>query len=531
MAENWFKDNDGFEEYMDDLMVRSGLPNNASNYVANWGLAIDNAFNGLSSYSQKLGTHEYGSSMEYMMILDDLTITQGKAPSADSLIMMDTTQFVKPTSTANRVYLDTELTENTKTLDYCKSLYVFGKTAATVIDPNGKEITLSPGVNDIVALGLKSGVYTLKTQCTYAGPFVPLGNEQSADIGGGMVVKQGSTLRYMLPNDAGTIDVYNSDGTSSATYKTLKLAVEYVGPDSEMTTDESVLVGTTANGTEVNILKGFDDLIQQIELVTSNTNASAQALWEIYDAAESKNQYIKPSSLIINVPGHKLSAAESKAVYIQAMKQIAQYAQENEDELTQITVNSESLGLYCFGDIYYQGKLWAQNVVFTPYNTTDSIVLSKGQNSWKGEGFAMIWAQTEDYASWDGEVSVGKSQMTDLSSGFTLDIKTMVSENEEVEQIDLTKTVIQKVDIVGPDTPDLVDDDDIKVLDATTLILLIVLELGIIIALIGYLMGSSILMIVGAIVAIIGVLFPQAISSIALGTFSWGDLVPLGWLF
>ncbi len=529
VAENWGKDNDGFEAYMDDLMVASGLPENAANYIANWGLAIDNSFNGLSDYTQKLGQHEYGATMVYKLVLDSMTVSQSQAPSADKLIMMDMTQFVKPTSTANRVYLDTELTSGTQSLDYCKSIYVFGQNKATIVGPDGSKTTLVPGVNDLVALGLESGVYTLQTQCTYAGPFVPLGNSHSATVGGGMVVKLGDSINYLLPTDAGSIDVYNSTGTRVSTSNTMKLAVDYVGPDGS-TTATSVLVGTNSAGTQANILKDYDSLIKQISTVISNTNTAAQALWEIYDACEEKNQYIKPSSLVINVPGHNLTAAEYKAIYIQAMKQIAQYAEDNEEELTEITANIESIGLYCYGDIYYQGKLWAENVVYTPYNTTKGITLNLGQNQWSGSGFAMIWAKTDSYESWDGVAAVGNSRLSDLSDGFSMNIKKIVSNNKEVESIDLTKTSIQKVDITPVPTPDPVDDDDLEVMNAAVLMLFIILELGVIIALIGMLTGNNILVIIGVIVAIIGILWPHAITSLIMGNFALGDLIPFGWL-
>lgn len=526
VAENWSKDNEGYEEYMDDLMMASGLTENAANYIANWNLAIDNAYNGLSTYSQKLGTRDYGKSVVYKMVLGDYDIKQPESPSTDEIMMLDTTQFVKPTSSANRVYLDTSLTTNTQSLDYCKSIYVFGQSNATIIDPDGKAITLSPGANDFVALGLQSGVYTLKTQYTYAGPFVPMGNSDAATVNGGMVVKQKNSLNYLLPTDSGSIMVYDSIGQFVTESETMKLVIDY----SEATAS-SVLVGTTSSGTQVNILKAYDDLIRQISLVVSNTDAAAQALWEIFDACEEKNRYIKPSSLIVQVPGHKLTAAEYKAVYIQAMMQIADYSKEYETELTEISTNVESIGLYCYGDIYYQGKMWAQNVVFTPYISTKGTTLSLGQNQWSGSGFAMIWAQTTDYSSWDGTTSIAKSKLSDLDDGYMLDIRKIVSSGEEVSQVDLTKKVIQKVDIGPTPTPDPVEDEDIKVMDATILMFLIIVELGIILCLIGLLTGSSALTIAGIVVIVFGILWPHVVTSLIMGDFTWGDLLsPLGWL-
>ncbi len=139
-------------------------------------------------------------------------------------------------------------------------------------------------------------------------------------------------------------------------------------------------------------------------------------------------------------------------------------------------------------------------------------------------------------------MNVGGAKITDLNTKFTLEISKMLEnkknedgkiEKVEIDYKELKRTEIQKiVDPSVPDVPDVVDSDDIKVLDAETLIMIILLELAAILILLGILFGfNAFLIIAGIIVAVIAVLWTQAVTGLLLGTLSWKDLVPFGWLF
>ena len=65
--------------------------------------------------------------------------------------------------------------------------------------------------------------------------------------------------------------------------------------------------------------------------------------------------------------------------------------------------NTESVDLIVYGDIYYNGQLWMENAIFTPYMTvSQSQTLTAGEEcEWGGPGFAMVWAQEENYYAGD----------------------------------------------------------------------------------------------------------------------------------
>ncbi len=543
VAEQWFKGNAGYDQYRDSILVKSGLPSNAANYMSNWNMTIDMIYSGISQYTYTLGQQDYGTTMIYKIIVGNKTLEQSDAPQQNQLIMLDMTQFVTPTSTNKMVYVDADLTDYGKNNDFCKTIYIMGPNVATITDSDGKKYDLQPGMNDITEIrsradasgttwALKSGVYELSDNATYAGPFVPLGTPVGADVHGGMAISLDSQLIYVLPSSSEGVDVYDSNGTLADEGATMNVVMSYEGPDG-MSSVSSILVGKKASGNELNIIKDYDGLVQQIATVSEATNNAAQALWEIFDACEAKNQFVKPSSLVINVPGVTVGSAEYKAIYIQAMRQIAAYGTDHEEELLSITTNLESIGLICYGNIYNNGQLWAENVIFTPYITTNDQILEVGKRvDWNGDGFAMLWATAPTYSEWNGVMNVGGAKITDLNTKFSLEITKMVDNGEEISYKELKRAEIQKiVDPDVPDVPDVIDPDDIHVLDAETLIMIILLELAAILILLGILFGfNAFLIIAGIIVAVIAVLWTQAVTSLLLGTLTVKDLVPFGWL-
>ena len=210
-------------------------------------------------------------------------------------------------------------------------------------------------------------------------------------------------------------------------------------------------------------------------------------------------------------------------------QQMADYLDGNEEDFDGWTVNKESIGLYCYGTVMRDGKVWAENVVFTPYITTSDQHLQIGTNTWGGSGFGMVWAQVENYSEWDGTASLTRYQQLDLEEGDTIIIEKMVKEGKEITEIDLTRAQIQKWN-TGSDPGQAIGDEDIAVLDAQVLMIFIIVELGMILFLLGTVTGIRLLSIIGIIVAIVGLLWPQVFTSLLLGDFVWGDLKPFAWL-
>ena len=62
VCDTWFKDNNGYSDYMNDIMVGTGLQTNAANYLYTWGAAIDNSYNNIFDYyADQISPNNYAS--------------------------------------------------------------------------------------------------------------------------------------------------------------------------------------------------------------------------------------------------------------------------------------------------------------------------------------------------------------------------------------------------------------------------------------------------------------------------------------
>lgn len=523
----WTKNNEGFDSVANALLYQTGLLYNSSNYTYTWATAIDNAYNNLLSRSEfwtGTGDYQYTNGMEITLDWGSGELVSNSGTSA-GVISVDTTQYVQAQNDVN-VYIDASGQDvDNFNAEYSGMMYLFGTSNKVLrnID-TGQTITLYPGANDISSS--TPGIYTLPAGATYAGPMVRVIGEGSVDVGGGMVMMQGSDIYLAIPTENDMeVEIISSTGNSVAVTDSISINVKTFGGEVE----SSILLGSE-NGNDFDIIGTYDDLIRQIDLVTSNTYIAGQTSWTIFDIAEESSPYVHPSSISINIPDHTLSMEERYMFYINAMAQIQDYYEANGGDLDgyELMVNVESLDLYCYGDIYVDGQLWMENAIFTPYISTNDQHLTVGTNVWSGSGFLTVWDQTENLNQWTGTPNTADSMMIPMEKNYVLEIKNITSHGKVVESVDLTRMVIQKYG-TGSNDPDPPEPEP-AMYSADILILLIIVELGMILFLIGRQIGSEIVMLIGIVVAIFGLVFPTAVSSLVLGTFEWSDLKPFGWL-
>ena len=209
------------------------------------------------------------------------------------------------------------------------------------------------------------------------------------------------------------------------------------------------------------------------------------------------------------------------------MMRLADYWNQNSEELTsyEFIRNTESVDLIVYGDIYYNGQLWMENAIFTPYMTVSkSQTLTVGEETeWGGPGFAMVWGQEENFGAWDGSTDTQSQALVNLDSTYSIDVKYMEKNGEEIDTITLTPTLIlrQTTDPSDPSEPV----DPVRVLDGSMLIMLLILSIALNLFLLCYILDQPVIGLVVALITIaIGLLFSDTIASIATGTFSWGNL-------
>ena len=526
VAEQW-KEGDDYDP--NATLEWSLMRNNVNNYIYDWQATVDRAYNNIVGMRQHLAGDCYGNMTMSVDMGNGTSIT---APtSASDQFYMDMCQYVSNATRGQYVYIDTDATDGTSAYNAQTSgtLYNFSnielkltKVSLAGGDPGGNTITV-PAKSSVVVTNSPSGLYRIDSStATFAGPLTKAAEDDTyhaADVGGAIVFNDDGDLYLCTPNGK-NVNILSSSGSSWSS-STLRFHMHFDGRDH--TDTYSVL----CDGSSYNIVATWDDMIQQINDVIDEAATAGETIWGIFDVAQESSAFISPSSLTQSIQGMSLSAEEKQAITIQGMMKLADYWNNNEGELTsyEFIRNTESVDLIVYGNIYYNGQLWMENAIFTPYMTvSQSQTLSTGEEcEWGGPGFAMVWAQEENYYAWDGETSSSTQALVNLDSTYSIDVKLIEKGGEEIDTITLTPTLIlrQTTDPADPSGPV----DPVQVLDGSMLIMIIIIELGIILFLLGLNFDQPVIGLVAALITIaVGLIFSDTIASIALGTFSWGNL-------
>lgn len=544
--DTWTPENDGFDANSRAMLFNTGLILNASNYLYTWSNTIDTTYNHILDRSS-LWTGEDGREFTEPMRIGiewnggSIEGINGGSSSTLGIDFCQTITITEPTV----VYIDMSTANSAFDSKASGMIYNFSSSEKQIykIDsPSaGTTLNLSPGTNDATAL--PSGTYLFPAG-TYAGPLISLIGEgsdgyPSGTVEGAIVLTDNGTP-YLVRTDGSesgaTYTVYNSNGSVRNNTDYLYITVEqYDG-----TVSDCILLGyETADGsagqsgTYIDVLYGYHELVYEINRTIQQTYEAGDATWTIFDACEESNSSIHPSSIVISTPDRDLTTEEYLALYLNAMAEIHDYAQRNGTDLDglQITTSLDSLDLVCYGTIYVNGESVARDVIFSPYVYTVDQTLSVGSNTFQGTGSAIIWASEEDYDDWNGQMTLSDAMAIPLEDGYVIEIEKIVYNGEEVNHFDFERNEISPGGI-GPGTG--WDDDDIPsvpdTMDVTVFYMLIIVELGLIIILLGRMMSSEIFMLVGIVILAIGVLIPQAIEGLITGTFEWGQLVPFSWI-
>lgn len=521
VAEQW---GSGEDYDPNETIELSQLRFNLQNYIYNWQATVDKAYNNVVSMREHLTGDCYGN-MKMSVDLGSTSIIASSDTTSD--FHMDLCQYAKG-SRGQFVYIDTDNSDSGSEYEAKTSgtIYNFGtselrltKIAVTSGDTGGAVISIPAGQSMNIST-FQTGMYRIDSAtATFAGPISKAAGADAANVGGSIVFKSGNTS-YLVTANGKNVDVQSSGGDRWNT-STLRFHMSFDGKDK--TDTYSVL----CDGSGYNIVADWDAMIRQINNVVDEAATAGETIWKIFDVADASSAIISPSSLTQSIQGMNLSAEEEQAITIQGMMKLADYWEEYGEKLTsyEFIRNTESVDLIVHGDIYYNGQIWMEDAIFTPYMTTSDTQELKvgGTCDWSGPGFAMVWAQTENFHSWNGETDVSKQTLVSLESGYSIDVKYMEKEGNEIDSVELSPTLILRhtTDPSDPSGPV----DPAKVLDGSSLIMIIIIELAVILFLLGYVFNQPVIgLVVAIIVAIFGLLLSDAIASIALGTFGWNNL-------
>ncbi|KUE73353.1 hypothetical protein AUQ37_02690 [Candidatus Methanomethylophilus sp. 1R26] len=247
-------------------------------------------------------------------------------------------------------------------------------------------------------------------------------------------------------------------------------------------------------------------------------------MWMLSSAAQSSNILLSPSSNSTRLSGMDIDVNQSYAVAVSALSQTSDWYSTYGSQLTaaETRISSESLKLYCFGDVYDQnGNTLYSNVVFTPYtyNTTINIYGDGKPTAWPMDGIVMVWTAPGDVTD------IGQFNASEPAShtiivmpkGASMVCKQIMYGHALVSSVTLHATEIQKSAELASVFLD--DVEPPRVLSAETLVMIIVLEAAAIIAVIGLWTRQPALIIIALGIAACAILFKSSIAGFLLGRF------------
>lgn len=435
----------------------------------------------------------YGQALNIRLIWDG-----GNTGNATSALYADFCTLVTATSDANIVYLTQSGDEFTTAEN--STIWAYTNSGSLTPLAGGTTISLAKGANDVSAL--PSGFYRL-TPGTYGGPFLQSVSANAAPTKGVMGIVCDESYGYVMSDGDNVKIWWNDTLTTSAT-----LDYEITGCSNPQ----------TSHGSPFALVNSYAAYMDQLtDLLYESTNA-AQTMWTISAQVNTSNILLSPSALIPHLANVGITPEQSYAMYVLALDQISQYNANYgsilKDGMTKIS--AQSLDLYCHGSVYAaDGTVLADNVIFTPYiYLKDWSIFSGRNNTFSQDGIIMIWDTADSAADWTIPSATGYDTLVVTKGAYILPDEIYYG-GEEVSSVHLDVKEIQRIaafedlDFERADTP--------KVLDASTLIMIIIIELGLIIGLLGYIIRTPAMIGIGFIVIVVGAVASKFIAALLLG--------------
>lgn len=445
----------------------------------------------------------YGGTLQIQLVWDN-----GGTGNATTTLHADFCTLATVSGTNNVVYLSQTAAGQSAAENSTVWAYT-GAGTITPVAPGSAAVPLTKGANDVSSL--PSGFYVLSPG-TYGGPFMSSVSENAAPVKGVMGIVCDDNYGY-ASSSGDEIEIF-WDGT---TIESTTLDYQITGCDEPQ----------NSHGSPAALVCSYGEYYDQLTALLFEAAESAQVMWTISASTHTSNLLLSPSSLIPHLRNVGVDAEQSYAMYVMALDQLGQYNSAYggvlRDGMTKIS--AQSLDLYCHGSIYAaDGTAIAENVIFTPYVYLKDWTIYSGQNNTFGQdGMVMVWDAADTAAGWTVSSTAGNYQSIVVQKGAYILPDEVIYQGLEVPSLHLDVEEVQRISAFQELDWDRADAP--KVLSASTLIMMIVVELGAIIALIGYIIRMPALIVIGLIIAVIGAVASDWIARVALGNED-----PWGWL-
>lgn len=408
--------------------------------------------------------------------------------TGDGVFSSELMRYATPTTSSYRVYLDVVGSDEEGYSDRTNIMYSVGGSGALTSLTTGATTELREGQNDLEDLGLTSGWYELEVGPTY------LSQNMSGSVshdglmpGGCLLLRSGDGYAFVYESGDSLVVVRN--GQSIVT-DTLTMTVSYDDQNGNRVDDNTVDLKP--------VVMGYDSVVDALNEASRSANYAGEVAWNLYDAIGESSALLKPSSITSGTQTEvPLTAQQASLMYLAAMEQIAELGTGATSE--EIRISPESMDLYCYGDIYFEGALIAEDAVYTPF-VYDSTEISVGQHDMDVNGMAMVWATgVPSLESWDGSTDGGF--IVDIS-GCNMDTANIVHNGTEVSSVELTVDSMERLGLIGFTNPGVPDVP--KTVDIVPLVQIIIILIGAIVAIAGLFVRNPWLIVIGIVVAVAG---------------------------
>jgi len=490
------------------IMSLLGMTNHNTQQAMDW--AYDQSANRVSAWKD---ADNWATGLEIKFVWNG-----GSTANASSNINLDFATIMyagagNASNGPNLFYLDTTSMAGNPTSPMNNSVYNFGAGGMFTYAETGGQFPVAGNTATDVS-GWPTGWYWASPG-TYAGPFLSSTTAgRIAETEGGVVIDVDGTIGYITVDGGGTLHITYNGTTKESEYLDYSISTDGTTKTTTDVLEESNIIS--------NMIRAYSDYYGEILSVQFEAANYALTMWTISAQARQSNILLSPSSVIPQLENMDVDAIQAYAIYVSALEQIAEYYNNNGEILkaADIKISEKSMQLYCFGSIYNpDGSVIAKNVIFTPYVYVNNMTISKfGYNTFSQAGSVMIWDTEASTASeWDG-TSTNNAELIVVDKGVYFESPEIYYQHKLVQNtITLEVRTIRATDIFSNWTPILPDTP--KMLNATTLIMIIFSEMGVIIALLGWKFGSPMLIVIGIVVIALGVFLSPLMTRLFLNLF------------
>ncbi|MBQ7702413.1 MAG: hypothetical protein IJT54_08445 [Candidatus Methanomethylophilaceae archaeon] len=427
---------------------------------------------------------------------------------------LDFETISKVTSSSNSiVYLDLDYMSNldieTGLSTSAGKIYCSGIGAIRSLESNGwTNINGSLSLSVLKNQGLSSGWYQLREGYTYAGPFYPSMNGNSAPCSGGAVLVNGSDVGFLTIQDGNLYLSYNGGNDTNVSYLTVAYRFS----------DNTVYTGGGSSNSYYSCIYENDVMLKDLisaysvyyaELYEriSSASSAAHLMWRISGDARSSNIFLSPSSVIPQIRELGYDEDMAYVLYRAALDESAQWYENYGKVLNdgEVTLSEESLKLTFSGKVFDKsGNVTSvSDTSFIPVVYLKDYVLTEGRNEFDDNAGILIGVQT------------GSIYYMTFGSYFTVNDNGIVYDGRTVGSVTLHVKGVEEIGIHDLNKP--TDPTVPSVKSGDVLCAIIMVEFGAIIALVSLLFRAPIGIAIGAVLAILGIVFSGTIADILLG--------------